>query len=551
MGFFLKKNNINEINRAKLMMKYQTSKTFSENLLTINEQTLQDYEGNAERRDPEKEKRELKYQQSISYPNYCPYKEYAVVPPKNELGAEGGEAIPEGWCYYKTPIGGVYIPVSDPEFGSLTEMGFSSIVTISKQVDKVISQGVEPEDSRDMIINRFSKIFPPGSIISFTLDNLFKYTLRLGKKGDKGMWFASAFRDQNGDVLKQPMIVDNRNELQKFQDEWLVWIQLAAAFGTAILSVYIPIGWGVTIELMTELGLGALAAQREFQKGNNVAAASSILIGLLPALKLTKWYRGIDPATFTSLSKKMAGANLNESSTVEDYVKFYNKLNPNQQKLMTQMLEQDRISRDQMLKEIALKLGKPQKAEFMIDGLVNMAKQNPEVLKDLKVFEKLWARELRAGFGIVVLYKIVKSVWGKELNNEQKEAIEWVYTKLPETLKKEYLFNLLSNSESLPEIANNTIEFKKEHIQTGEQAAKNLPPDLLNYLTRETITSSGLEYQEMEQDTSKAVDINDININQSEVDSLETQGWTKKDFVDLDLTKEIKQINGFYYEKQN
>jgi len=551
MGFFLKKNNINEINRAKLMMKYQTSKTFSENLLTINEQTLQDYEGNAERRDPEKEKRELEYQQSISYPNYCPYKEYAVVPPKNELGAEGGEAIPEGWCYYKTPIGGVYIPVSDPEFGSLTEMGFSSIVTISKQVDKVISQGVEPEDSRDMIINRFSKIFPPGSIISFTLDNLFKYTLRLGKKGDKGMWFASAFRDQNGDVLKQPMIVDNRNELQKFQDEWLVWIQLAAAFGTAILSVYIPIGWGVTIELMTELGLGALAAQREFQKGNNVAAASSILIGLLPALKLTKWYRGIDPATFTSLSKKMAGANLNASSTVEDYVKFYNKLNPNQQKLMTQMLEQDRISRDQMLKEIALKLGKPQKAEFMIDGLVNMAKQNPEVLKDLKVFEKLWARELRAGFGIVVLYKIVKSVWGKELNNEQKEAIEWVYTKLPETLKKEYLFNLLSNSESLPEIANNTIEFKKEHIQTGEQAAKNLPPDLLNYLTRETITSSGLEYQEMEQDTSKAVDINDININQSEVDSLETQGWTKKDFVDLDLTKEIKQINGFYYEKQN
>jgi hypothetical protein len=551
MGFFLKKNNINEINRAKLMMKYQTSKTFSENLLIINEQTLQDYEGNAERIDPEKEKRELEYQQSISYPNYCPYKEYAVVPPKNELGAEGGEAIPEGWCYYKTPIGGVYIPVSDPEFGSLTEMGFSSIVTISKQVDKVISQGVEPEDSRDMIINRFSKIFPPGSIISFTLDNLFKYTLRLGKKGDKGMWFASAFRDQNGDVLKQPMIVDNRNELQKFQDEWLVWIQLAAAIGTAILSVYIPIGWGVTIELMTELGLGALAAQREFQKGNNVAAASSILIGLLPALKLTKWYRGIDPATFTSLSKKMAGANLNASSTVEDYVKFYNKLNPNQQKLMTQMLEQDRISRDQMLKEIALKLGKPQKAEFMIDGLVNMAKQNPEVLKDLKVFEKLWARELRAGFGIVVLYKIVKSVWGKELNNEQKEAIEWVYTKLPETLKKEYLFNLLSNSESLPEIANNTIEFKKEHIQTGEQAAKNLPPDLLNYLTRETITSSGLEYQEMEQDTSKAVDINDININQSEVDSLETQGWTKKDFVDLDLTKEIKQINGFYYEKQN
>ncbi len=551
MGFFLKKNNINEINRAKLMMKYQTSKTFSENLLIINEQTLQDYEGNAEKIDPEKEKRELEYQQSISYPNYCPYKEYAVVPPKNELGAEGGEAIPEGWCYYKTPIGGVYIPVSDPEFGSLTEMGFSSIVTISKQVDKVISQGVEPEDSRDMIINRFSKIFPPGSIVSFTLDNLFKYTLRLGKKGEKGMWFASAFRDQNGDVLKQPMIVDNRNELQKFQDEWLVWIQLATAIGTAILSVYIPIGWGITIELMTELGLGALSAQREFQKGNNVAAASSILIGLLPALKLTKWYRGIDPATFTSLSKKMAGANLNASSTVEDYVKFYNKLNPNQQKLMTQMLEQDRITRDKMLKEIAEKLGKPQKAEFMIDGLVNMAKQNPEVLKDLKVFEKLWARELRAGFGIVVLYKIVKSVWGKELNNEQKEAIEWVYTKLPETLKKEYLFNLLSNSESLPEIANNTIEFKKEHIQTGEQAAKNLPPDLLNYLTRETITSSGLEYQEMEQDTSKAVDINDININQSEVDSLETQGWTKKDFVDLDLTKEIKQINGFYYEKQN
>ncbi len=314
MDFFLKKNDINEINRAKLIMKYQTSKTFSENLLTINEQTFQDYESNAERKDPEKEKKELEYQQSISYPNYCPYKEYAVVPPKNELGAEGAEAIPEGWCYYKTPIGGVYIPVSDPEFGSLTEMGFSSIVTISKQVDKVISQGVEPEDSRDMIINRFSKIFPPGSIVSFTLDGLFKYTLRLGKKGEKGMWFASAFRDQNGDVLKQPNIVDNRNELQKFQDEWLIWVQLAAAVGTAILAAYIPIGWGLTIELMTELGLGGLAAQRDFQKGNNVAAASSILLGLLPALKLTKWYRGVDPATFTSLSKKMAGANLNASS---------------------------------------------------------------------------------------------------------------------------------------------------------------------------------------------------------------------------------------------
>ena len=60
-----------------------------------------------------------------------------------------------------------------------------------------------------------------------------------------------------------------------------------------------------------------------------------------------------------------------------------------------------------------------------------------------------------------------------------------------------------------------------------------------------------MRYQEIEQDTSRAVDINDVTLNQTEVDSLESQGWVKKDFVDLDLTKEIKEINGFYYEKQN
>jgi len=557
---FSKEEGMDSVLRVKLIMGYSSAKTLHENLLTINEQTLQDYESNAERRDPEKEKRELEYQQSVSYPNYCPYKEYAVVPPKNELGAEGVEAIPEGWCYYKTPIGGVYIPVSDPEFGSLTEMGFSSIVTISNQVDKVISKGIEPEDSRDMIINRFSKIFPPGSIVSFTLDGLFKYTLRLGKKGEKGMWFASAFRDQNGDVLKQPNIVDNRNELQKFQDEWLIWVQLAAAVGTAILAVYIPIGWGLTIELITELGLGGLAAQRDFQKGNNVAAASSILLGLLPALKLTKWYRGVDPATFTSLSKKMAGANLNASSTVEDYVKFYNKLNPNQQKLMTQMLEQDRITRDKMLKEIAEKLGKPQKAEFMIDGLVKMAKQNPEVLKDLKLFDKLWARELRGAAGVLALYKIVDTVWGEQLNDKQKQSIEWIYEKLPETLKREYLYNLFANSENLPEIADNVERLKTDLLGSTDEMAQNsaeiLGADMYNKIASDSITQTGGKYDELYDDPTKSTDIDDINLNQSEIDSLKSEGWVELEIYyssmsdkSLDLYEPEKVINGNTYVK--
>ena len=75
MDFFLKKNDINEINRAKLMMKYQTSKTFSENLLTINEQSTAGYIP-PQNLTPEKERKldyEIKQKEKNAYPNYCPY----------------------------------------------------------------------------------------------------------------------------------------------------------------------------------------------------------------------------------------------------------------------------------------------------------------------------------------------------------------------------------------------------------------------------------------------------------------------------------------------
>ena len=89
--------------------------------------------------------------------------------------------------------------------------------------------------------------------------------------------------------------------------------------------------WGISdllwIEIFIEAGIGGAVAWREYEKGNNVAGTFSIVTAMLPMLKVSKWFRGIDANEFKILSETLANSGLSKTSTVKDYVEFYKDLN--------------------------------------------------------------------------------------------------------------------------------------------------------------------------------------------------------------------------------
>ena len=75
----------------------------------------------------------------------------------------------------------------------------------------------------------------------------------------------------------------------------------------------------------------------EYEKGNNVAGTFSIVTAMLPMLKVSKWFRGIDANEFKILSETLANSGLSKTSTVKDYVEFYNGLTPGGKKIMDKL----------------------------------------------------------------------------------------------------------------------------------------------------------------------------------------------------------------------
>jgi hypothetical protein len=485
--------------RIKLLMEYDSKLTNSENIEKLdNSKTLLE-EQKPDNLMPGQSDNYLRTTSSepeddtINYPNYCSYPENAILPAKNSAGVSGEEALIKGFCFY---LPGIYLPVD-------SKITFWDIPAISRVVDKHLLK--HTEENKETIIQNFTKIFPIGSVFSFYIKNE-KYnpwiTLPEGSLSWKLMGW---YRKGDNKPYQQPKWIDERNEYQRFIDDYGFAIQISAAVATAVAGALTGgAAWVLTAEILVEAGLGIVVGLRELEKGENVSATLSFITGFLPMLKLSKYFRGIPESEFTLLSKNLAGAGLTKSSTVEDYVKFYNSLPESQQKILSKLLTQDETTRNLILKDLKTAMSE-ELPELIIKEFKGLAKTNPELLKSIPFFEKLWVRELSTNSFFIVLGIIVNAAFGDILNAEDLEKLSGVYSVVPESLKKEMAFNLVSNAEILPKLANSESFQKIKKLGNLENTGKTWSKYFNTHL-KDSIEEAGGKYTELPDNEEKAVE---------------------------------------------
>jgi hypothetical protein len=430
------------------------------------------------------------------YPNYCKYPKNAVLPTKNSVGVSGEEALIEGFCFYPP---GIYIPVD-------SEIRFWDIESISSAVDNHLKKQVKKSyrEDKDELIRNFSNILPIGSVASFIVGGS-TYNTWVTRPSGSPLWsFRGYYRSGDNKPYQSPKWVDSRTNYQRFVDDYGFAIQIAAALATA-LAGFLTGGaaWVLTAEIVLELGLGVAVGLRELEKGENVSAALSFITGFLPMLKMSKLFRGIPESDFIELSKNLSEAGLTKSSKVDDYVKFYNSLPESQQKIMSKLLTQDEITKNLLLKELKTSMA-DELPKLIIKEFGNIVKSDPKLLKSIPFFDRLWARELTTNSFFIILGTLVNVVWGDKLNAEDLKKLKGFYSVVPDELKKEIAFNLLSNAEILPKISETKsfrdIEKLMNIDKTGTSWAK-----WFNTKFKKATEEAGGSYTELPEDKYIAV----------------------------------------------
>lgn len=569
-------------NRIKYLIKYDSKKTSKENLFeqdpkdglsTNTEPSVSSVKTSAGSQPQNIDKTDLISKTENWYLIDCRYPEKAIKPPNTKWGDNG---YIEGFCYYKAMGGkGIYLPTGtkiifydnegilevsnwlkgrldkrypeiDHNIKNVMEdliklIGHNDYKNVVRQfslIEKnIIQNDTQRVDYKEYKIGNYVGCYHFESLGVFTFNGYSNSSDRVSTDGC-------------GTFYSSPVRKDDRSTYDYVIDEWGVWIQISVAVATAILTDGLSLS--LTPEILTELGLAGLVANREFEKGENVSAVTSIIFGLLPFLKLTKYMRsGISDEVYDGLKNKLLKYNLTNKNTASQYQKFYKSLTEEEKIAFTQILEQDPLTRRQMIKDInnALKslpsktgqqLSKTgQETINQIKTLITTNKSlAKQTLKNLTYWQKLWVRELGANGLVLLLGSIIDLFYGEKLNSEIEEKIKGAYNNIPDKLKDELALNLLTNYDLLEEIVNNK---NFEQLTLPIQNKNSIEyVELEKRILKIAIEEPGGKYSKINDEK-----IEPIKLSDKELDDLRNQGFKPESEVNWNLERddELKVVD--------
>lgn len=512
-----------EKKRINLLINYDLSKTLTENVFGLNEQfTTSDME-NWEKEVSKKEnlRNQMTLQKNYgaeiksTYPNYCSSPKNAVKGFKNKI---------EGYCYYprqkyfttEPTIVGIWIPQD-------AKIEFWTIDEINNFAEKVwVKYYNNKKENKKTFLKNISNICPINSVASFSFSGQ-TYVAQIRRIQD-GEWVLKGFvRPQDLYEYEEPTWVDTRTPRQIFVDNWGTVLQWAAVFATiAVGAMTGGASWALAAEIILQGGIGGLVAHREFEKGENVSGVFSLITGVLPFLKVSKNFRGINTKILKELSDDLSKATI---SSPDEMLIFYNSLSAEKQKTFSKIFLQDQLSEDlmvKMVKELKVADNIPWSSISGKDELFGVIKEtiksNKEVFKNLAFWDKLWARELTFDLVTGILDIVVDASLGRYLNDYEKQQIEWVYAQIPESHKKEFIFNLANNPEQIENISKQIENSRKETITAADE--------YFSAILKHEISSAGRKYVELPDDPSNSGP--EIKNTEKEKENLRKNGWVPK-----------------------
>ena len=217
-------NKLNEsellVNRVKLLMGYDMSKTLNENTQYIFEQPDSRFMSPEEReilaRGEEQLKQRQAQKESEKYPNWCRYPDKALGIPKNDVGVEGEDAIlidkktGKRFCYYPSPSNQKMGDISSIPIPEDSPIAFWDVEGISDTVNKFSKD--YPKDDKKLLISNLTKVLPIGTVRQFVVgeENYLGY---LSKTEGDVLWRFGYYRNfKTKKPYTPPEWVDNRSD---------------------------------------------------------------------------------------------------------------------------------------------------------------------------------------------------------------------------------------------------------------------------------------------------------------------------------------------------
>jgi hypothetical protein len=479
------------------------------------------------------------------YPSQCRYPDKVVKHPKSGNLSEE-ESLIQGFCYYpvasranKGGITGVWIP-------SDSEIKFWDVSSLGKLVNDKLKEKEEGKPfwstiPASSIQKTILGLIQVGTVESFMIGNrkvVLYFSKPNGSFSPDDLSVAGLYYKDTKKPYTQPTVTDTRTTMDFLVDEYGTAAQLATAAVFIAASIATGGLGGLALfatEIAIEGTLGALIAQREWEKGNEVGAGFELLFGLTPGLKGTKLFRGLSKSQVDNIVKKMGEAGLKAESTTDELVTFYRSLKETEQPVFSRMI---RDTSDE-LTEASLKklMGKQLTEEFY-----DYAKANPEIFKDLKWFQKVFAKEGAVNGGLLLLSLAYEVLLGTPMTEQEKMEVKGVITTVPEELRIHFLTQILKNSENTQKLRNNGAEIAQKMSQSLSEmgvdvsaARKIAEIELKELAVQDSLDQYGIDYSTKFIETDNKIPEGYIKLTDEELET------------NLQYVVDIKSINGVNY----
>jgi hypothetical protein len=537
----MKEKLIKEILRSKLLMGYELSKTYSDNLSEQNPvwpkevyMTDDQIKGEQEKQKKEKEKERLE-----TYPNYCKYpdKTYpypdacgAILDPgitllKAPVGTQKEQEEVKNFCNYGMPSPTSLGGVSSLLLPKDTEIWFISQENIIRTVQNFIKKNTERynnEENIRLLTENLVQVLPIGSVGGFTFvtDNL-EYILKLeldtNVQGSYGKYINPEINkwkpvgyypknDPKGKPFEYLKCTDTRTPRQKFIDDYGWVLQWGAIVATIIASAFTGGGTlALTFEILIEMGVGAAVAYRDFEKGNNVDMAVSILTGLAPWLKTLKGFRGVSADGWDEISTLLETKRYNGFKSADDYARFYDDLSEEGKEAWNILARRDDIGRDILTNQLKQEFAENGSKIFWKEAAEMFAK-NPDKVWKIDFVRRLWVREAGTNLLISGLGILAELSWGEELNAKDRESLNDLQLVIPAEAQLEILENLyvINDAEKQKRIWRKIVQrMSRESVNNPELEKERKEFEnwyMGNSIVKQVFQEEGEEYKDIEED---------------------------------------------------
>lgn len=501
-----------------------------------------------------------------SYPNCCKYKEISILPPDGKEFINFNEESGVGYCFVNTKIPGVGLNISNED--TLT---FTNQTTQQEMVEKLVSyyvaddfkmyiqhlslftnsdtfkkidkssKGDNLESRIETLTDYFSRIvgtyFPIGSVVRIETKGGNSYSASLFFDDASNEFRFDYWYDEDGQPYKQAGWQDNRNQYQKFIDEYGVVVQLGVLIGASILTIATEGATSALLfEVAAELGIGAALAQRDFEKGDNIMGWVNLLGGGISSLKFMKYFRGISKADLDATVNALKNSGLPPNASKEQVMSYLKNIkDPKIANVINKASKMD----DYTMNTLKTDLAQDMSATNVLKQVKETIKANPKILGDVKFFERLWVLDLKRQFGFAFAgIALNMSPLADVLNDVEKQKYQWILQNLPENKRKVYDQNGALNPEIQKEILNSSF-------QKTIDKSKNI--------TKEQKAEMSFQYQQLLIQTSKPLPPDDSKFKSS--DFFEKNGYTKitdQELINLpyDINVEMDKKGNFWVKNE-